>query len=91
MDTTGASLAEPADESPLRSMTIMVAAMAGGLVIMGVVLALVGARLETPEPWMLVVVAVVTLIYLLPLLFSLAALWLLARPSVLARRVSRAA
>ena len=128
----------------LRPVAVVVAAMAGGLVMLGVVLVLIGARLETPPAWQLVVVALTTLgawalalaapvprqsgmplaaqvqpfvilraavletpamvglvlalvsqpmnllVYLLPALFSLAGLWLFARPSVVARRLSRA-
>lgn len=43
-----------------RPLTIMVAAMAGGLVLLGVVLAVVGAELVTPPAWMLLVVAAAT-------------------------------
>ena len=128
----------------LHPLAVVVAAMAGGLVMLGVVLVLIGAQLETPSAWQLAVVALTTLgawalamaapvprqsgmplaaqvqpfvilraavletpamvelvlaflsqpinllVYLLPALFSLAGLWLFARPSVVARRLSRA-
>ncbi|GAA4883354.1 hypothetical protein [Serinicoccus chungangensis] len=137
----------PVDEGhrqALRPLAVVVAAMAGGLVMLAVVLVLVGARLETPDTWQLVVVGLATLgswglalaaplprpsgpptpaqvqtsvvlraaileapamiglvlafvsqplnllVYLLPALFSLGGLWLFARPSVVARRLSRA-
>ncbi|WP_298750334.1 hypothetical protein [uncultured Serinicoccus sp.] len=128
----------------LRPLTIVVAAMGGGLVMLAVVLVLIGARLETPALWQLLVVGLATvgawvlavaapiprqsgmpllaqvqpfvvlraavieapamvglvlafvnqpmnlLVYLLPAVFSLAGLWLFARPSVVVRRLSRA-
>lgn len=46
----------------LTSISIVVAALAGALVIMGIVLLLLGAELVTPEPWMLGLVAVATVI-----------------------------
>lgn len=39
-----------------QALTVVVASMAGALVIIGVVLALIGAELATPEWWMLAVV-----------------------------------
>lgn len=46
----------------LTSISIVVAALAGALVAMGIVLVVLGAELVTPEPWMLGLVAVATVI-----------------------------
>ncbi|MFX0537795.1 hypothetical protein ACQBAT_10525 [Ornithinimicrobium sp. Y1847] len=45
-----------------RSAGLVVATMAGALVIFGVMLAVLGAELATPEAWMLAAVAVFTLL-----------------------------
>ena len=113
--------------SPDQSLSIVVASMAGGLVMMGLVLVLLGAELVVPETWMLGVLGAAVLaslaavllvrprdvhsgvilrvalleapaimgmalafvssptnlvVYLLPAAFSLVAIWLYARPSV---------
>ncbi|ANS80584.1 hypothetical protein SGUI_3188 [Serinicoccus hydrothermalis] len=142
MSTLGGTNPAPAD---LRPLAIMVGAMAGGLVLIGVILALIGGVLETPSTWALLVVAAATLaawalvlvmpvprpsdgipspaavspvvvvraavleapailglvlffidrqtllVYALPAVFSVAGMWLFARPSVVAQRISRGA
>ncbi|OLT45012.1 hypothetical protein BJF86_10180 [Serinicoccus sp. CNJ-927] len=129
----------------LRPLTIMVGAMAGALVVIGVVLTFLGAEMAVPSTWVLLVVAAATLgawalvlvmppprapqgaslaaavspvvvfraavleapaiiglmlffidgpsllIYALPAIFAIAGMVLFARPSVVARRLSRAA
>lgn len=138
----------PADRQPPsdQPVTVLLAAMAGALVLLMVVLVLVGAELTAPPLWMLAVVAVATAgawaaavlapvprtqlrdspsagallpvvmvrasgleapavlglvlafvseptnltIYLLPALFSLAGMWLFARPGAVRARLSRA-
>lgn len=52
--------AAPSQRSSDQPLTMMVGAMAGGLVLLGVVLALTGARLESPPGWMLIVVLAAT-------------------------------
>ena len=129
-------------QSPDQVLTIMVASMAAAVVLLGVVLAVVGAELASPEPWMLLVVATATAgawaftalrsvprspgggapavqslvllrsatleapalvglalaflseppnltVYVLPALFSLAGMWLFARPGVVRARLAR--
>lgn len=61
MSYPGAPTHDPNDAAALRPLTILVSAMAGGLVMLAVVLALLGAQLETPETWMLLVVGVTTI------------------------------
>lgn len=139
---------DPAEEAGRRqvrlTMTIYVAAMAGALVIFGIVLSFISTDLSTPEWWMLAAVGGLTvaawlavlgirpqraqgtplpqramatlilrvalleapaivglvlffvsqpfnlLVYLLPALFSLAGIWLFARPGKVLDEVSRA-
>lgn len=55
---------QPHDSSPdprAQPLNIIVLAMAGSLVMLGIVLAVLGAELTVPETWMLLVVAVATL------------------------------
>ncbi|WP_151526267.1 hypothetical protein [Serinicoccus kebangsaanensis] len=142
MSSSPAASTGPTD---LRPLSIMVGAMAGGLVVMALVLWLIGADLEAPSAWTLLVVGVATvcawalvlvmpvargpggtptaalvtptvvfraavleapailglilffvdrqtlLIFALPALFSIAGMWLFARPTVVARRINRVA
>lgn len=56
----------PTPQSPprefMRSLNILVGAMAGALVILGVVLIVIGAELATPEIWMLALVVAATVL-----------------------------
>lgn len=139
--TTSTSSQTPSPGPALDPMAILVAAMAGALVMLALVLVVIGAELVVPEAWILITVAVATvaawamvilvpvarrgtseeavvsstvilrtavleapailglslafvsspmslLPYLLPAVFSLAGLWLFARPSVVRARVA---
>lgn len=47
---------------PLQPVALLVSTMAGALVMIGVVLAILGAELVVPESWMLAVVAAATVV-----------------------------
>ncbi|WP_130014295.1 hypothetical protein [Serinicoccus sediminis] len=61
MSLSPGSVDDTHPSSALRPIAVVVAAMAGGLVMLAVVLVLIGARLETPPAWQLLVVGLTTL------------------------------